>query len=84
MKKVILALTMLAVSGASYAFCPSNVDKIYGRIQSHGVTAITITNSPDEATWASDIQKGLEAKGIKVTVVSAQGTGICKIKPTSM
>lgn len=80
MKKILLAVAALAVSGVSFAFCPDNVDKIYGRLQAHDVKAVNLSYSADKADWQSQITKGLEAKGIKVNVTKVDGTGVCMLK----
>ncbi len=79
MKKLLLAVAALTVSSASFAFCPDNVDKIYGRLQAHDVKAVNLSYSADKADWQSKITSGLEAKGIKVNVTKAEGTGVCML-----
>ena len=81
MKKVLLAVAMLALSGSALAMCPNNADKIVKRIQSHNVTAINITYSDDQKAWADDMKSKIAAIDSKLTVnlVPETGSMVCKI-----
>lgn len=82
MKKILVAVAMLALSGSALAMmCPNNADKIVRRVQSHNVTAINVTYSEDQKAWADDIKSKIIAIDSKLTVnlVPETGSMICKI-----
>lgn len=84
MKKLMLAVAIFAVSGASFAFCPNNVEKIYDHIKANNpngnLPGVLIDYSSDEADWGNKIKSGLEGKGLKVTATQVAGTGVCKLR----
>lgn len=83
MKKTLLAFTVLAlgISSTAFAFCPNKPAKIVERIQSHNVTSIDVTYSPDKEDWAKMIQSGVSAldKTLTINMVPTTGTDVCKI-----